>query len=126
MTAGDLKRPKLPAGMFAFYSDKSTFPRMLGYKQGFPEDESAYGPAEIGERFWGSHLRCQGDEESLEDCPRKEFPSCTRGEVAGVICYLGGIDNEYYSKNFYWTKTFEFHVPIDMTYFKPAQISALK
>ena len=64
---------------------------MLGYKHGFPEIESTYGPAKKGEVFWGSHLQCQGDEESLEDCRGKENPSCTRGEVAGVTCFLGGM-----------------------------------
>ena len=63
---------------------------MLGYNLGFPEEKSTYGPAEIGEQFWRSHLQCQGDEESLEDCGGKENPSCTRGEVAGVTCFLGG------------------------------------
>jgi len=63
--------------------------RMLGYNLGFPEEKSTYGPAEIGEQFWRSHLQCQGDEESLEDCGGKENPSCTRGEVAGVTCFLG-------------------------------------
>jgi len=63
--------------------------RMLGYNLGFPEEKSTYGPAELGEEFWRSHLQCQGDEESLEDCAGKENPSCTRGEVAGVTCFLG-------------------------------------
>ena len=64
---------------------------MLGYNHGLPEIESTYGPAKRGEVFWGSHLQCQGDEESLEDCRGKENPSCTRGEVAGVTCFLGGV-----------------------------------
>ena len=73
------------------------FFRMLGYNHGFPEVKSAYGPAKRGERFWRAHLQCQGDEESLEDCGGKENPSCARGEVAGVTCYLGGIVNEHCS-----------------------------
>ena len=64
---------------------------MLGYKHGLPEIESSYGPAKRGEVFWGSHLKCQGDEESLEDCRGKENPGCTRGEVAGVTCFLEGM-----------------------------------
>ena len=57
---------------------------------GIPETKSPYGPAEIGEQFWRSELQCEGDEESLEDCGGKDNPSCTRGEVAGVTCHLGG------------------------------------
>ena len=63
---------------------------MLGYNVGIPEAKSTYGPAEVGEEFWRSNLQCRGDEESLEDCGGKENPSCARGEVAGVTCYLGG------------------------------------
>ena len=63
---------------------------MLGYNQGLPEVKSTYGPAKRGEQFWGSHLQCRGDEESLEDCRGKENPSCARGEVAGVTCFSGG------------------------------------
>ena len=55
-----------------------------------PEAKSTYGLAEVGEEFWRSDLQCQGDEESLEDCDGKENPGCTRGEVAGVTCFLGG------------------------------------
>jgi len=62
---------------------------MLGYNIGVPKGKSAYGPAEVGEQFWRSNLQCKGEEESLEDCGGKANPSCTRGEVAGVICYLG-------------------------------------
>ena len=62
---------------------------MLGYDIAVPEQRSTYGLAEIGETFWRSELQCQGDEESLEDCPGKENPGCKRGEVAGVTCYLG-------------------------------------
>ena len=69
------------------------FFRMLGYNVAIPETKSAYGPAERGERFWGWHLQCRGDEESLEDCRGKENPGCARGEVAGVTCYLGGKAN---------------------------------
>ena len=94
---GDMKRPKLPAGGFYFYSNKSSFPRMLGYNHGFPEVKSTYGPAKRGEQFWGSHLQCRGDEESLEDCRGRENPSCARGEVAGVTCFSGGMIDEHCS-----------------------------
>ena len=63
---------------------------MLGYNVAIPEAKSTYGLAEVGEEFWRSDLQCQGDEESLEDCDGKENPGCTRGEVAGVTCFLGG------------------------------------
>jgi len=41
-----------------------------------------------------SDLQCKGDEESLEDCRGKENPGCTRGEVAGVTCFLGDEENQ--------------------------------
>jgi len=59
---------------------------MLGYSFGIADISSTYGNAEIGEQFWGSDLKCRGDEESLLDCPGRENPSCARGEVAGVTC----------------------------------------
>ena len=90
-TAGEVKKQKLPAGRFDFFHQRNLLsPRMLGYNQGVPEVKSSYGPAKRGERFWGSQLKCQGDEESLEECGGKENPSCARGEVAGVTCFSGG------------------------------------
>jgi len=61
--------------------------RMLGYDTGIAERRSTYGDAELDEEFWRSDLECNGDEESLEDCPGNENPSCGRTEVAGVFCF---------------------------------------
>ena len=64
--------------------------RILGYSIAIPEQSSPYGPAGRDEQFWRSDLECLGNEESLEDCIGKDNPTCARGEVAGVVCYLGG------------------------------------
>ena len=82
---------------FSHSFDVFFFTRMLGYNVAIPETKSAYGPAERGERFWGWHLQCRGDEESLEDCRGKENPGCARGEVAGVTCFLGGMIDKHCS-----------------------------
>ena len=60
--------------------------RMLGYSIGIPEVKSTYGKASRNEEFWRSELECRGDEESLEECPGRDDPSCARGEIAGVTC----------------------------------------